>query len=388
MTAKGPGRGARNRAAEWVVGAMALDGGGPDWARPPERPALIAPLALHHGVEGWVRRRARAAGVVLPGVEEAVHSAVARYQRTLAELAFVNTALTEAAVPFVVVKGPALVSQFYDGPEWRSSVDLDVLVRPKDVDRALRALESGGAAVLDANWPLLDRLGVHELVIQGAVGGVIDLHWSLGPRWGTAASSPAAATLISRARRITIDAVEVLTLDWGDTVVHVASHAAAAGGNRLLWCADLRAALAVAPDDSVALLAGRAAEWSAGPALHLMLIRAGHALGLVPPDGLVRRLSAGAGWAGLVRGVESVFPLASETGGPSLPRIVARSSRRDASASWRALAVKASLFLTGRIGLGERPFRGQPDDPRSAYYPAGGSAARASFLAGLEALEG
>lgn len=386
MTANGMSRGARARAAEWVVGALTLEHRDPQYARPPELPDLTTALALHHGVEGWVSHRARAAGTALPGIDEAVRGAVARHQRTVAELGFVDAALTAAAVPFAVVKGPALVSQFYRGPRWRSSVDLDLLVRPRHVDRALRALEAGGAVVLDANWPMLGPVGVHELVVQGPAGGAIDLHWSLGPRWGTASQSPSASTLLARARRITIDGVRTLTLDWGDTVVHLASHAAAAGGNRLLWCVDLRAALAVAPAHAVELLVQRAAEWSAAPAVHLMLDRAGHSLGVVPPAGLVRQLDPRGGWSALVRGVEAAFPIARDAGGASLSRLVARSTRADAAASWRALAGRAARGLGQRLGIGSGPLRG-PEDPRSAFYPAGGPGARASFLAGLEALE-
>jgi len=366
---------------------MTLDRDDPEWARPPEHPHVVAALAGQHGVEGWVLGRARAAGVVLPGIQEAVRGAVARHQRTVAELGFVAGVLAEAEVAFAVVKGPALVAQFYDGPQWRSSVDLDLLVRPRDVGRTLVALEARGAAVLAANWPLLADAGVHELVIQGPAGGAIDLHWSLGPRWGTASSSPAAATLLSRGRRVTIGAVDALTLDWADTVVHVASHAAAAGGNRLRWCGDLRAALAAAPDGATPLLVERAAEWSAGPALHLMLVRTGRALGFAPPAGLVPALDPRGGWSALVRGVERVFPITTDGPGASLPRVIARSARRDAAASWRALFGKAPAAVLGRLGIGERPLTGQADDPRSSYYPAGGPDARASFLAGLDALE-
>lgn len=387
MSGKRPGRAALTRAAEWVVGAMTLDPQNPEWTRAPDDAALVAEHSVLHGVEGWVLHRSRAAGVELPGIEAAVHSAVARHQRTLAELGLVHAALAGAGLRFAVVKGPALVSQFYDGPRWRSSVDLDLLVRPRDVGRAVESLEAAGAAVLDANWPLLTRVGVHELVLQGQVGGVIDLHWSLGPRWGTAFTSPSARTLLARAGPIAIGGTEVFTLDWADTVVHLASHAAAAGGHRLLWCADLRAALAAAPVDSTPVLIDRAAEWLAGPALHLMLTRCAHALGIVPPAGLVEAVAPRGGWAGLVRGVEALFPFAAQAAGPSLPRIIARSARRDAAASWRALAGKSSIASLGRIGLGARPFQGQPDDPRSGYYPAGGPDERAAFLAGLEALD-
>lgn len=366
---------------------MTIDRGDPDWTRPPELPSALADLALHHGVEGWALRRASAAGVVLPGVQEAVHGALARHQRTLAELEVVDAVLSQADVPFAVVKGPALVAQFYDGPQWRSSADLDLLVRPRDVGRALEALESGGARVVGGNWPLLERAGVHELVLLGPVGGAIDLHWSLGPRWGTASSSPPAALLLWRAPRIRMGSVEAATLDWADTVVHLASHAAAAGGNRLRWCADLRAALALASKDASALLVERAAEWSAAPALHLMLTRVGHTLGCEPPAGLLEALAPGAGWSALVRGVDALLPIAMDAGGPSLPRLVARSARGDALASWRALASKATAAVLGRAGVGEGPLTGEPDDPRSAYYRDGGPQARASFLAGLEALE-
>src|SRR5207253_1468780 len=50
----------------------------------------------------------------------------------------------EAAVEFLILKGPALAHTVYPDPAWRYFTDLDVLVAPKDWRRACAVLEALG----------------------------------------------------------------------------------------------------------------------------------------------------------------------------------------------------------------------------------------------------
>ena len=340
---------------------------------------------MRHGVERWVWARSRAEGVQLPGMDAAVRSAIALHQRALADLALVSRAFATDDIEFLVVKGPALVEQFYPGPGWRSYVDLDIVVRPQSVPGALSALEAQGATLLSANWPLLTRLAVVELSVGTPSGGVIDLHWSLAPSRGRVGARPGTDTLFRRSTTITMGEQRVRTLDWADTVVHLAPHAADSGADRLVWCADLRAALAVASPDAVAILPGRAAEWGAAPALHLMLTQAAKTLRFVPPTGLAAALDPGGPWSLLVAGVLRTAPVSPSPGDPGVARIVARSARQDGMSSLAALAGKSLHVFSPRPGW--RPGKRDPwSDPASGLYQAGTVADRAAFLADVTVL--
>lgn len=372
------------RARRCLQDALTPGGNQADWTGLDAAAAIeVSRLAVAHGVEGWVRRRAGAAGASLPLLTGAVHAALARHQRAVTDLRIVGQALSRAKLEFLVVKGPALVSQFYPAPEWRSFVDLDILVRPTEISEALAALEEAGCTVLDANWPLLTRLHVQELRLEAPSGGLIDLHWSLGAGPGPKDPSPSARSLLARSRVINVEGQRARTLDWADTVVHLAVHAASSGADRLIWYADLRAALAAAPPGGDEAIIRRASEWGARPALHLMLTRGQRAIGLQPSQALLDGLTeAGPGiaWSGLVRAVDRIAPVSGGTPGePSLPRLVARSTRHDAWASWRAVSAKSLRAL----GPGRSPNPDQlrdASDRRSGLFPAGGPKGRADFL--------
>jgi hypothetical protein len=346
-------------------------------------PDLSAAAAIH-GIQGFVLQSITVTGPHRAGLESEVHRSLARYQRILADLRVVEAALRAVDVPYLLVKGPALVVQYYAGdPRLRDSVDLDILVRPHHLSLALAALESSGCQLVDANWPLLASLQVHELRLLGPSGGPIDLHWSLGPGPGEDAYAPPVDVLLGRSRSIEIEGLSVRTLDWADTVVHLAVHAASSGGNRLIWCADLRAVLAQSPPGATQLLVSRAEEWRARPGLHLMLVRARRATGMPLSHGLLEQLSPSRPWSALVRFTEWVAPVSRAAPGPSLTRIIARSARVDARTSWPRLFSKAVQVVThGGDRTSPLDLR-NPDDPRSGLFPAGGSEGRAAFVAGV-----
>ena len=374
------------RTASWLVDALTPGRAPRAWERdrhgvPPD---LEAAAALH-GVEGWVRRRAQGAGVAVPGVEDAVRRAAARHMRAVGDLRLVQQCLASACLPFVVVKGPALVERLYGSPDLRSYVDLDLLVRPSDLGAAVYALEAAGCALLDANWPLLQEAGVHELRLLGPTGGAIDLHWSLGKGPGLVDVSPAVDTLLDRAVTWHLGDISLLTLDWSDTFVHLAVHAAASGGHRLLWCADLRAALERMPEDGPASLVERTAEWRAGPQLHIMLARTRASLGTDIPPELTGGLGLRRSWRGLTTAVDRAFPVERQGDGRGLMRLVARSASTTTRASWGALAAESVLDAKAPREELVPDWLLDPDEPRSALHAVGGREGREAFFAAVAA---
>jgi hypothetical protein len=335
----------------------------------------LARAAEFHGIPGFARL---AAGTSSPELTTVVHAAQARHLRALEDLRVVFSALSEAGVALLVVKGPALVSTCYGTPQLRSSVDLDVAVRPGDLRRAVEALEAAGCTLLDANWPLLSEAGVKELFIRGPSGGAIDLHWGLG---GDAGTAPPVETLMSRSVRIEQADLRYRTLAPTDFVVHVAVHAALSGGHRLVWLADLRGALAHMGRAGDTMRLGDAlAQWQASPALALMVRRARLTIGMPAPPGLPR-LSRSGPWPAVVALADAASPPERVGEGPGVSRLVARSCRRNQVTSLFAAAGKARRWIGGRsVQLGTDVLL-SPEDPRSGFYPAGGSSGRSAFFA-------
>jgi hypothetical protein len=183
--------------------------------------------------------------------------------------------------------------------------------------------------------------------------------------------SPCFEVLASRSREVSLGPVRTRVLGPADTVVHLAVHAAAAGGHRLLWCADLRAALAAdVPHAEVVRVAG---EWGAAPAVDLMFLRTRIALG----QGAAPDLRPGLGlpllWRPATVVAERISPSAATGTGGSLARLVARSCRHTASATGGAVLGKAVQWLLsgGRQSAGTTPDL-DPSSPGSALHPSGG----------------
>lgn len=372
---------------DWLVTAV-RSGLDPRFLPPPptavgEPPRGLAEAAERHGVEGQLLRYAMRQGLEVPGLRSRLHSALARHQRSLVELQLAQDALASAGVQLLVVKGPALACGAYPSVELRSYVDLDLLVAPAAVGSAVRALESRGFRLLDANWPLIRSQALRELRLAGPYGGAVDLHWSLSSPTGS--TPPSVPELLAAARVLITDDVQLRTLSWADTVVHVATHAADSGGHRLVWLADLYVLLESLGQEGVDLLVRTAKSWGALPALHLMLTRLERVLGLQLPPGLTDATRPKGVWASVTALADAVAPFDRASDGGSLGRLLARSSRETSARSCAAVLAKSSLWLIHR---GAAPPSAasinDPGNPKSALHPSGGPEARESFFAMLE----
>ncbi|MGB8382007.1 MAG: nucleotidyltransferase family protein [Dermatophilaceae bacterium] len=346
---------------------------------PAEDLAIAAEL---HGVEGWVRR---AVGPGNPGIDRAVHAALSRHQRALVDLQVAAGALDRAGVGFLVVKGPALLATCYSAADLRSYVDLDVLVEPAAVAGSVSALEGAGFRVIDVNWPMLTAARVHELRLISPTGGALDLHWALADD-SSGQHCPPARTLIARGVQADIGATRVRTLSPADTVTHLGVHAAGSGGHRLIWLADIRAALARAEGDIHSGVVTQVIdEWQARPALALILARAHRILGWQIPPELEGLVHPGA-WTAFVGLADRLSPPELTGTAGSVSRLAARSCRATPRQSLRAAVHKSWSWWRGsRRGPMTPEELLNPDDPTSSLHAAGGPGAAEAFYARVAA---
>lgn len=117
----------------------------------------------------------------------AAHAHAGRALFMSAELVSILGALRASNIEAVALKGPAFAALSGDGLTSRELADLDVLIRPADIERAVSSLSSVGyecplppQAVASAWLPR----ATNELPLVARQGAVLlELHWRLAPSW-------------------------------------------------------------------------------------------------------------------------------------------------------------------------------------------------------------
>jgi len=205
-------------------------------------------------------------------------------------------ALTErlggAAIPFLVVKGRVLAEQVYHDPCARRSFDVDIVVRPHDLNRAEQLLRADGYRIgqiekLLAITPQNDREAqAAEAVTQrfyerfdyelplvpvpkdGRLA--VDVHWHVAPAFRLRAT---AEQLWEHRAAAVIGDLEIQTFDAEATLLHLAVHATTCplSGFRLLHLCDVAWA-ATRLQTRSAVLWALAERW--GVRAHLALVLA------------------------------------------------------------------------------------------------------------------
>ena len=140
-------------------------------------------------------------------------------QILVARLADALRRLADADVRTLVLKGAALALAHYRDVGVRPMDDVDVLVAPADVWRALAVLEAGGWTVGDAaaSEP---GAGSHARPLHDAHGRSLDLHWY------SLAQSDADDAFWAASVELEVNGVPTRALAPSDALLHVAAHGA------------------------------------------------------------------------------------------------------------------------------------------------------------------
>jgi hypothetical protein len=353
---------------------------------PPEAHDDLVQAAAFHGIGGYLAKAASAHADHLPPtlVEQANllrQLALMRHLHVLADLRHLGAVLEDAAVPWLIVKGPVLSEAFHGDPALRMYADLDVLIEPECFGDALEALEGSGCVVRDRNWTLIHRemKGEVHVALRAGTGG--DLHWHLlNDRPVRDAFHLRTDDVFQRVQKVTVGELTVPTLDDVDTVVYLALHTMMSGGHRLIWLKDIERALErVARADAVL---ARAREWGAELVLHAAMQRTARAIGLPhTAAGLRPRRIGSRLWLLGGSAAARISPPEREDGSESVGRFVARSCRPSAASSVAEVVHKGRLrVFHGQQAKRSADGRIDPSDPMSDQFEAGGLQARRAFL--------
>jgi hypothetical protein len=364
-----------------------------DWSRPvPEAverarrlpPDGVAAAAHYHRIVGCVM--ASIGGD--PGVPRALLDELGPAARRASghgllaavALRLVREALDDE-VPWLVVKGPVLDSVLYARPRMRAYRDLDVLVHPYDLERAIMLLEGAGYRMVDRNWSLMLRSMAGEVHLEREGSAPVDLHWSLLFNETLRRTFPFdVADMFRRSRTVTVSGGPVRTLDDVDTLVYLAVHGAIEGGDRLVWLKDLDMAIRQQPSwDAVC---ERATEYRAELPVATMLDRAARTLDAPVPGEVVAAL-APRGWRAATAAADRAFPAAASGGFGNPSTLLARSARADVAATTRevlhGVRQRASRLAQGR--LRRLDVRFDADNQGSLLFSAGGDVDRETYFA-------
>ena len=165
----------------------------------------------------------------------------AAHLRTMADMRWMGARLDDAGITWAVMKGPALRSVVFTDPTVRQYADLDVLVSPRELRRAITVLVETGAALLPMDWAGALHLRTAELSILLPGGTHLDLHWSL-VNFGDVRSRFCLDTdelLDGRVIR-EVDGTSMATLGDLDLALHTMLHACLSGASTLRWLLDVQ----------------------------------------------------------------------------------------------------------------------------------------------------
>jgi hypothetical protein len=256
---------------------------------------------------------------------------VHRALRLAAELRRLLAALDAAGIEALAYKGPALAVQAYGDLSLRSFVDLDLLVRPDDVPRALAVLGAEGYAPALELTPAQERHfrrvdGDYPLVHHDT-GLLVELHARVSSaRFCMPVETDA---LMSRAATVRVGGDAVRTLGDDDLLLVLCVHGAKHRWKRLEWLAAVAALLRGQRGDVAAVLA-RAAEVRARRTVLLGLSLARRLLAAPLPPPVEREIDADAGLAALADEAERrMFGEAGDDGEETIANLAFNLRARD-----------------------------------------------------------
>ena len=241
---------------------------------------------------------------VMAHLQGSFYTNALRNARLQAELAEAITALQAAGIEPIVLKGGALASTVYASPGQRPMTDLDLLVRPGEMEPAGSVLSSLGyhlSGGLPARMVLFQQRfggGLEWLREQDGQLTRLDLqHDLVGVDLCRHAFAVEPGALWAAARPLDLDEVQALQLLAEDTLIHLCLHPALHHGyaSPLIGYVDIdRLVTAEASDEFWGRLVARAGQVQARTAVYHALRCAQDLLGTPVPADVLVALAPGA----------------------------------------------------------------------------------------------
>jgi len=271
-----------------------------DW-RAPEDPDAFLRLARQHFLTpllwGLLRDTLPPGDPLGRAMRRDAHHAVARIALLDHLAGELLDGLAAAGIPVLALKGAALARRYYRDESDRAMRDIDLLVRRRDVDTALRIGVDRGLRRFEDRQSLAFELRFGSAVVltptpHDDAKPSIDLHWDLfDPAQFPLRGDAWLETAWRQSEPATVAGRSVLVLRPEHAVLHLAAHLAVHHAfSGLLWYCDLGRLLRLEDLDWDVVLAG-ADELRLRCVLGLVLAALGDLFGLEPPAEVVRRLA-------------------------------------------------------------------------------------------------
>ena len=169
------------------------------------------------------------------------------------EIHSITRAFKNENVPIIPYKGPALAERYWGSFAVRDCVDLDFLVRPRDVERAGTILEALGyervARIPHHLRPALIRNASEEQFRHRETGLLLELQWAPSPQ--VFALKFDTSEMWSKVSNIAFAGEEVLSPSPEDLLLLLCIHGWKHNWSRLIWVGDV-----------VRLLDGESINWA------------------------------------------------------------------------------------------------------------------------------
>jgi hypothetical protein len=217
--------------------ALALPVGGEEASRE-IRGVCAGPMDWDYLLDAAYRLGARAqlgdairgAGAIVPaGVraacQEALTRGVMRFMVAARVMEDLRRALHGVGIRFLVLKGLPLASEIYRQPGLRPIGDLDILVAPGDLDRALGVLRGLGyempAGSLSVEFYRRHHFHL-TLLKDGWYGMPVELHWDTQPYFSLSRIPP--AEFWASARPLGMEGLDLVVPGREETFLYLAQH--------------------------------------------------------------------------------------------------------------------------------------------------------------------
>ena len=338
---------------------------------------LVAAAAMHR-VPGPLAAAFERMGVEIPADLQRQQEVAALSRLTaLHDFELLATVLGAIGVPYLAFKGQVLTT-LVGRDEWeRPSLDLDVLVRVGDMERAVAALVDAGSVLLDRNWELMQERMIGEMHLLLPSGTSLDLHWHLLVTESMRTDfAPDHDAIFRTARSIELDGTDVPTFGPAETLVYSCLHAGISGGHRLVWLKDIERLVDYdRPEWDEVIAVAKA--WRCALLVGALLGRTQRTLGLEIPDGVLAELVPSRVLRTVFAFVDERRPVHENSQDESFLRLATRSVGPDVRATVRRFLSRSSAFAR------RRTLHGDFESPTALFENRAGDGARDRYFAEL-----